>query len=102
MFTNLNNLASGQRTTILVYGKSKVGKTSLVKTLKPLNEILICNFENGLLPLKGLDCHVYDCTRNESGPLNRSARFNKFLGLIELLKTEERMKKMKWLSLIHI
>lgn len=96
MFQNLKNMETMNRTTILVYGKSKVGKTSLVKTL-PADKTLVVDLESGLLPLKGLDLNVFNCQVNKDGdPLERISRFKKFKTLLSLLQTEEKMSRFEW------
>lgn len=94
MFLSTDN-ASTQRISILVYGESGVGKTTLTKTCdKPL----LVSLENGYLSLKGSHIDLYDVTVDKEGnPLPMNLRFEKLCHGLELLNTDEMKAKYKWL-----
>lgn len=95
MFTN-TDAEKFDRESIIVYGKSGTGKTSLSKTVpgKPL----IINAENGLKSIKGSHIPVYDITVDKDGNLlDRKFRFEKLLHLLHLLNEAEYKEKYDWL-----
>jgi len=95
MFTTTD---SGQynRQSIIVYGESGSGKTSLAKTV-PGKKIIV-NAENGLRSLKGSNIDVYDITVDRDGNImDRKFRFQKLLAFLELMSTQEYKDKYEWL-----
>lgn len=95
MFTNTDS-DKFNRHSIIVYGESGVGKTSLARTV-PKNALII-NAENGLKSLKGSNIDVYDITVDATGKkLDRKYRFEKLIHLLKLLNGEEFKQKYSWL-----
>ena len=81
MFTTINECI-GNNFSMLVYGESGAGKTSLTKTLPcDPSRVLFVNAENGGLSIKDSGVAVYDLTKEKSGDsiieLNRTERFHK-------------------------
>jgi energy-coupling factor transporter ATP-binding protein EcfA2 len=97
MFRTTKNYQS-DRTTMLVYGESGSGKTSLIKTLK--GNPLIVNAENGLLSLSDIkeEIDVYDITVDTKGhPLKQCLRFEKLNHLLKELTKDEYKSRYDWL-----
>lgn len=70
------------RLSILTYGQSGVGKTTLASTLP--GKVLIVNAENGLLSISDKDMDVYDLTCDKDGNnLDRAMRFEKLIYLLK-------------------
>lgn len=82
MFKTTKNFKS-DRLSILVYGQSGSGKTSVAATLP--GKVLIVNAENGLLSISsGKEMAVYDITVDKDGKeLGREWRFEKLLHLLK-------------------
>lgn len=82
MFKTTKNFKS-DRLSILVYGQSGSGKTTVAATLP--GKILIVNAENGLLSISsGKEMAVYDITVDANGKeLGREWRFEKLLHLLK-------------------
>jgi phage nucleotide-binding protein len=82
MFKTTKNFKS-DRLSILIYGQSGTGKTTVAATLP--GKILIINAENGLLSVSsGKDIAVYDITVDGEGKeLGREWRFEKLLHLLQ-------------------
>lgn len=85
------------RESIIVYGKTGQGKTTLAKTVP--GKALIINAENGLKSLRKSDpIEVYDITVDKEGKLlDRKFRFEKLLHLLHLLNDDQYKKKYDWL-----
>lgn len=95
MFTNTNSLKF-DRESIIVYGETGAGKTTLAKTVP--GKALLINAENGLKSLRGENIEVYDITVDRDGKLlERQHRFQKLLHLLEMLNGDEYKKKYQWL-----
>jgi len=96
MFTN-TKADKFNRESIIVYGKTGQGKTTLGGTT-PGNALII-NAENGLKSLRrGKQIDVYDITVDKDGELlDRKFRFEKLLHLLHMLNEDEYKKKYQWL-----
>ncbi len=95
MFKTTKDFKS-DRLSILIYGQSGTGKTSVAATLP--GKVLIINAENGLLSVSsGKDIAVYDITVDAKGKeLGREWRFEKLIHLLkEVLPTMT--EKFDWL-----
>lgn len=97
MFTTTESTAN-ERISVIIYGESGTGKTTLAKTVPDKDRALIINAENGLLSLKGEKIPVYDITVDKDGnKLDRKYRFEKLIHLLKMLNTDEFKAKYDWL-----
>lgn len=96
MFTN-TQADKFNRESIIVYGKTGQGKTTLAQTVP--GNALIVNAENGLKSLRrGKSIDVYDITVDVNGNLlDRKYRFEKLIHLLHLLNEDDYKKKYQWL-----
>ena len=94
MFTNTDANVF-DRHSMIVYGESGAGKTSLVKTIP--GKVILVNAENGLKPLKGAGIDVYDITKDKNGNnLDREFRFEKLIYFLTLMNDEVYKEKYDW------
>lgn len=100
MFTTVEKCIQ-DKITVLVFGESGAGKTSLAKTLPDPKRTLIINAENGLLSIKGSGINVYDLTKHAKDDgtiveLNRAQRWNKMEHILEELTKTEYQERFDW------
>jgi phage nucleotide-binding protein len=90
------NDSSSSKLTIVINGKSGVGKTSLAKTIEA--PVLLISAESGVLSLKGSKVDYIDIAQNDDGSLClKHERIRKLQeAYVEILKPEY-TSKYKWL-----
>lgn len=97
MFTTTSNSIKDSLS-ILVYGKSGIGKTTLSATTPDVTKTCIISLENGLRAVSDKNIAVYDCTVDANGKeMERHVRHDKFLHAIKLFQGDELKSKYEYL-----
>lgn len=97
MFTTAKDTVNNS-ISILTYGKSGIGKTSLATTMPNLKETVIISLENGLRSVSAHDIAVYDVTVDANGKeLDRPTRHDKFLHALKVFQDPEIKKKYNYI-----
>lgn len=98
LIKNTKDLKDGPLT-ILVYGQSGAGKTTLTKTLPGApGKILVISAESGLLPLQEAGIDYVDITRNDKDELlPKESRIARVGEVYNYLQTAEAKAKYDWI-----
>lgn len=98
MFKKANTSLSNQLS-MLVVGKSGIGKTALTATFDDLSKVCLINLENGYRTIADHPIDIYDCTVDANGnELVRPMRHKKLLHAItEVFSKPESKSKYKYL-----
>lgn len=97
MFTTSSNSIKDSFS-ILVYGKSGIGKTTLAATTPNITKTCIISLENGLRSIGDKNIAVYDCTVDANGKeLERHTRHDKFLYALKLFQGDDIKSKFDYL-----
>jgi len=100
----LSSTALKNRVSILVTGKSGIGKTALAATFGDLNKVCLINLENGFLSIADHTIDIYDCTVDANGrEMPRHLRHKKLIyALTDIFARKEMQEKYKYLVIDSI
>lgn len=98
MFKQADSALSNQLS-ILITGKSGIGKTALAGTFSDPSEVCLINLENGFRTISHLPIAIYDCCVDANGnEMPRHMRHKKLIhALKEVFSRDDAKKKFKYL-----